>query len=88
MKDKPVSPFMDLKPFINTYKMKGDMFQDGGILEDYIRTLPEEQQPDFVNEFAALEPEAQREVIQFMKGGYYQMGGKLSEVEGGETAVT
>lgn len=88
MKDKPVSPFMDLKPFINTYKMKGDMFQDGGILEDYIRTLPEEQQPDFVNEFAALEPEAQKEVIQFMKGGYYQMGGKLSEVEGGETAVT
>lgn len=91
---KPVSPFMDLKMFKNRYKMPQlPTYQDGGILDNYIKTLPEEQQNVFMGEFQSLEPDVQKEVI-FMLGGKYQMGGiksmqrpLLQEVEGEETAV-
>nr|MBP7006936.1 LysM peptidoglycan-binding domain-containing protein [Candidatus Paceibacterota bacterium] len=83
---KPVSPFMDLKMFKNRYKMPQlPTYQDGGILDNYIKTLPEEQQNVFMGEFQSLEPDVQKEVI-FMLGGKYQMGG-TAEVEGEETAV-
>lgn len=82
---KPVSPFMNLKMYKNKYKLP--YFKEGGILEDYISGLPQDQQSDFVNEFAGLEPDVQEQVIQFMMGGKYQFGGTLSEVEGDETAV-
>ena len=80
--ERPVSPFTDLNLYKNKYKMRGDefSFQYGGILEDYIKTLPPEQQPDFINEFTSLEPDVQQEVIKFMCGGKYQMGG-LTEVD-------
>ena len=86
---KPVSPFMDLKMFKNRYKLEQlPTYQDGGILDNYIKTLPEEQQNIFMGEFQSLEPEVQQEVI-FMLGGKYQMGGMegTAEVEGEETAV-
>lgn len=83
---KPVSPFMDLNMFKNRYKMPQlPTYQDGGILDNYIKTLPEEQQNVFMGEFQSLEPDVQKEVI-FMLGGKYQMGG-TAEVEGEETAV-
>lgn len=83
---KPVSPFMDLKMFKNRYKLEQlPTYQMGGILDDYIKTLPEEQQNVFMGEFQSLEPDVQQEVI-FMLGGKYQMGG-TAEVEGDETAV-
>lgn len=84
---KPVSPFMDLKMFKNRYKLEQlPTYQMGGILDNYIKTLPEEQQNIFMGEFQSLEPEVQQEVL-FMLGGKYQMGG-TAEVEGDETAVT
>ena len=86
---KPVSPFMDLKMFKNRYKLEQlPTYQDGGILDNYIKTLPEEQQNIFMGEFQSLEPEVQQEVL-FMLGGKYQMGGMegTAEVEGEETAV-
>lgn len=83
---KPVSPFMDLKMFKNRYKLEQlPTYQEGGILDNYIRTLPEEQQNLFMGEFQSLEPDVQQEVL-FMLGGKYQMGG-TAEVEGDETAV-
>lgn len=83
---KPVSPFMDLKMFKNRYKLEQlPTYQMGGILDDYIKTLPEEQQNLFMGEFQSLEPDVQQEVL-FMLGGKYQMGG-TAEVEGDETAV-
>ena len=83
---KPVSPFMDLKMFKNRYKLEQlPTYQEGGILDNYIKTLPEEQQNLFMGEFQSLEPDVQQEVL-FMLGGKYQMGGQ-AEVEGDETAV-
>lgn len=76
---KPVSPFMDLKMFKNRYKLEQlPTYQEGGILDNYIRTLPEEQQNLFMGEFQSLEPDVQQEVL-FMLGGKYQMGGNTSK---------
>lgn len=78
---KPVSPFIDLKMFKNRYKMPQlTTYQEGGILDNYIKTLPEEQQNVFMGEFQSLEPDVQKEVI-FMLGGFYQPGGKVGQVE-------
>lgn len=76
---KPVSPFMDLKMFKNRYKLEQlPTYQMGGILDDYIKTLPEEQQNVFMGEFQSLEPDVQQEVL-FMLGGKYQMGGDIQK---------
>ena len=76
---KPVSPFMNLKMFKNRYKLEQlPTYQMGGILDDYIKTLPEEQQNVFMGEFQSLEPDVQQEVL-FMLGGKYQMGGNTSK---------
>lgn len=87
----PVSPFINLKPFINKYKLK-----HGGVI-DYMATLPLEQQYQFATEFDSFDKETQAEIEEYLKGGYYQMGGvseyprggqKNAELEDQETLIT
>lgn len=80
---KPVSPFMNLKPFIEKYKLKF-----GGVV-NYLATLPSELQGQFIEEFESFDKDTRNEVEQFLKGGYYQTGGVANaELEDKETLVT
>lgn len=81
----PVSPFINLKPFIEKYKL-----QYGGLI-DYMQTLPIELQGQFAQEFDSFDPDTQKEVVKMLKGGYYQNGGNVvtpnAELEDGETFI-
>lgn len=74
----PMSPFISLKPFINKYKLKF-----GGVI-DYMSTLPEEQQYLFAEEFDNFDEETQKEISDYLKGGYYQRGGVSEYQTGGQ----
>lgn len=74
----PVSPFISLKPFINKYKLKY-----GGVI-DYMTNLPEEQQYLFAEEFDSFDKDTQDEIADYLKGGYYQMGGVNEYRRGGK----
>lgn len=78
----PVSPFIDLKPFINKYK------KEGGVI-DYMNSLPAELQGQFIQEFDSLDRDTQRDVVKMLKGGY-QEGGQMgvAELEDKETLIT
>lgn len=87
----PVSPFINLKPFINKYKLS-----HGGVI-DYMSTLPEEQQYLFAEEFDSFDKDTQDEIADYLRGGYYQMGGineyqrgglPNAELEDQETLIT
>ena len=65
----PVSPFIDLKPFIKKYKK-----QYGGVI-DYMTSLPLEVQGEFAQDFDSLSKDEKDEVVKMMCGGKYQTGG-------------
>lgn len=67
----PVSPFIDLKPFIDKYKL-----QYGGVI-DYMTTLPLEVQGQFAQDFESLDKGEKDEVVKMMCGGKYQDGGDM-----------
>lgn len=86
----PASPFINLKPFINKYKKK--TFKSGGTYQpmiDYLNSLPVELQSSFVQDFESLKDDEKEEVVEYMKGGYYQLGGlSNAELEDKETLIT
>ena len=88
--ETPVTPILNLKMYKNAYKLPGELkttLQYGGILDQYLKTIPKDQQESFLQDFQNLDEEVKQEVVKFMYGGAQQIYQKGAEVEGGESAV-